>query len=311
MRKWNPRWDELDDIEDDGPDFIDTGVTLSVVAETRRKYEAAFSRYIDFIAKYNHPLTLKSFGRFLRSCRRQGAAGGTLEGYRSGLLFVQRASNMLPFADTPLLIRAIKGYRYVDRRTRAPRGAITLNMLAQLCLFDPLYALEYSTIFHLVIRATQALLLQGGDGETTPDGSFLLTVRSDKRMNARNTRQVVSTKEILQPEAKAIAMIATSLGPHGDLVFPHFDTARASARIHAAAIALKWPAGLQYDGVHCLRHGGAQALKVFLTNLMAKMGNQAAMAPQTARWYTRLNTLRTAAIEADADRDDDPPDDEQ
>ena len=51
MRKWNPRWDELDDIEDDGPDFIDTGVTLSVVAETRRKYEAAFSRYIYFIAK--------------------------------------------------------------------------------------------------------------------------------------------------------------------------------------------------------------------------------------------------------------------
>lgn len=309
MRKWIPRWDDLDDAEDDGPDFIGTGVTISVIPDTRQKYEGAFSRYIDFIVKFNRPLTLDSFGRFLRSCRRQGARGSTLEGYRSGLLFVQRANNMSPFADAPLLIRAIKGYRYVDRRTTAPRGAITLTMLAQLCIFDPLYALEYTTIFHLVIRATQALLLQGGDGELTPEGAFVLTVRSDKRMNARNRRQAVSTKEILPPDAKAIAVLATSLKPHGELVFPNFDPARASARIHAAAIALKWPAGLQFDGVHCLRHGGAQALKMFCTKLMGKMGNNAAMAPQTSRWYTRLNTIRLAAIAEDADRDDDPLDD--
>ena len=112
-----------------------------------------------------------------------------------------------------------------------------------------LHALEYATIFHLVIRAKQAEKMRGGDGRTTPEGALLLTVRVDKRMNAGNTREVTSTKEIVAPDAKAIATIATTSVPHGELVFPN---ARASRVIHAAAIALKWPAGLQFDGVHCL-----------------------------------------------------------
>ena len=306
MRKWTPRWDELVDTEVDGPDFVETGVALSVLVATRLKYEGSFSRYIDFIAKFGHPISLHSFGRFLRACRRQGAKGSTLEGYRSSLLFVQRANNMAPFADAPLLIRAIKGYRYADRLTCAPRGAITLHMLAELVEFDPVYALEYATIFHLVIRAMQALKMRGGDGRETTDGALTLIVRVDKRMNAGNTREVTSSKEIVAPDAKAVAIIATSSVPYGTLVFPNFDPARASRVIHAAAIALKWPAGLQFDGVHCLRHGGAQAAKLFYTNLMTRMGNHAAMAPRPARWYTRLNALRTAAIEADEDFDDEP-----
>ena len=31
MRKWTPRWDELVDTEVDGPDFVETGVALSVL----------------------------------------------------------------------------------------------------------------------------------------------------------------------------------------------------------------------------------------------------------------------------------------
>ena len=179
MRKWTPRWDELVDTEVDGPDFVETGVALSVLVATRLKYEGSFSRYIDFIVKFGHPISLHSFGRFLRACRRQGAKGSTLEGYRSSLLFVQRANNMAPFADAPLLIRAIKGYRYADRLTCAPRGAITLHMLAELVEFDPVYALEYATIFHLVIRAMQALKMRGGDGRETTDGALTLIVRVD------------------------------------------------------------------------------------------------------------------------------------
>lgn len=129
MRKWIPRWSELDDADVDGPDFLETGVTLSVIPDTRKKYEGAFSRYVDFIVKFDYPISLHSFGRFLRACRRQGAKGSTLEGYRSSILFVQRANNMSPFADAPILIRAIMGYRYADRLTSAPRGAITRHML--------------------------------------------------------------------------------------------------------------------------------------------------------------------------------------
>ena len=56
LRKWIPRWDDLDDVEDDGPDFIGTGVTISVIPDTRQKYEGAFSRYIDFIVKFSRPM---------------------------------------------------------------------------------------------------------------------------------------------------------------------------------------------------------------------------------------------------------------
>ena len=55
------------------------------------------------------------------------------------------------------------------------------------------------------------------------------------------------------------------MGPLGSHIRRDMDLAEASLAIKRAAVTLKWPAGLVWDGVHCLRNGGAQPMKMFVS----------------------------------------------
>ena len=302
MRKWVPVWEDLDG--EGGEAFISTGIALGVRVETRIKYRAAYARFIDFLVRNNLAFNAASLGRFLWACRKQGAAGGTLEAYRSAVVWAQRGFGLEVFAADPLLVRAVKGFKYEDRVMRVPRGCITTSMLGQLAEFDRAYSVEYATIFYAVLRLSQFARLRGGDAQVTSTNAMILTLRRDKRMNRGNLREVTTKKEIVHPAAKALLLAASERVEHGQLMFPHFDARRANKFVTAASIACQWPSGLEYDGVHCLRHGGAQVVKAFLALLVARMGDPCAMSGATQKLYTRLNEMRLRAGELSDSEDE-------
>ena len=305
--RWVPDWDLLDG--DDGPNFIINGISLTVRDATSDRYKSALRHVIGFMVRRKLPLELASFCRFLSGCRRQGAAGSTLEAYRSAMVWTQRASGSVIWADDPLLVRAIKGYKYQDRLSRPPRGAIDIGMLEELCNLHPEYTRFYIVIFYGVLRVSQAARLRGGDISQDAAGGVHLTLRQDKRMKCGSTREFVSVREVVHPAAREIMLTALRAVPHGALIFATVDLAEASLAIKKAAVTLKWPAGLVWDGVHCLRHGGAQLMKMFVSELLARAGRPCAMSAQTLAWYTRLNAIRvevsTTVARQGYDEDDD------
>lgn len=296
VRRWKPKYDELDDA-DDG--FIEQGVRLSIREATSGKYERAVSRFIAYMERHNRAFTLDTFGRYLAACRRQGASASTISGMRCAVLWAQRAYNTDQWAADARLCRAIRGYRYEDKLARPPRGAVGRSMLAQLKARYPQFALAFYVAYYAVLRRKQLLNLRSGDA-VFEGQRCILTVRADKRANAKNAKTTTSRKELVLPEAKELLRALQKTTPHGQLFFPKLDVAKLDAAVAETAITCQWPANLVFDGLHCLRHGGAHELRNYYDTIMASMGDPAAMAPTTAQWYSRLNALRVTACSEEA-----------
>ena len=285
--------------------FVTRGIALTVLSDTKKKYTSAFRRFVVFLIREKRPMNLDSFEAFLHACRAQGAKGPTLEGYRAGLLLIQRAHGLPQFAEDARLRRALKGFSYADKLLAVPRGSITEAMLRQFWTIHPKLALTTGVIFYAVLRSGQAARYRAGDLVIDPDGRATLTVRTDKRRKAGNTVEETTTKEIVAPAAKALLIAAARGKPHGALCFPRYDERAMSEAIRAASATCGWPAGLEYDGVHCLRHGGSQHVRALVEAIIARMGNPCAMSPTTAAWYSRLNAIRTAVARVTETRDGD------
>jgi len=194
------------------------------------------------------------------------------------------------------LVVAIKGYKYLDKQTRPPRGAILTSMLRQLEHRYPLLAAVADTTFYCVLRRKQVERMLAGDVQEGSEGRLILTVRAEKRANARNDVQMVTRKEIVLPEAKLLLRsLVRRLKPR-QRIFPNFSADALDQAISECATHFGWPADLVYDGMHCLRHGGATVVREYFSRLLGSMGNPAAMAPPTALWYSRLNELRALAV---------------
>ena len=300
------RWQyDLSTLSDTGwEQFVARGIQLSVNSDSATKYKNAVRRFVAFLNARQLPFAFVSLVRFLCGCRTQGARGGTLEGMRSAIAWLQRVVGMEEWACSPALIRAIKGFSYQDKLRRIPRGAVEFAMLEQLGDFDAKYKRAFWLAYFAVLRVGQLKRMLGGDAVFGSDGSCILTIRRDKRCNANNSRELTSRKEVLLPEAKALLSALMAVTPHGQLVFPWFVPSAANAIIHRAAQHCAWPPKLLWDGMHCLRHGGAQRLKAFIVALMARFGPVAAMATSTAQRYTKLNALRVELEEGTSSSDD-------
>jgi len=297
--RWKPRWDELSDTGHEN--FVIDGVRATVKAETGGKYLSAVGHYIAFIDARRLPYSRDSFRRFLHACRKQGASGSTLSGYRAALLWLQRAYNVDTWADSDEFTRPIKGYKYADKIARPPRGAILRTMLSQLGTRHPDLALPANIAYFCVLRRRQVEKALVGDVQVLAGGRVILTLRAEKRANASNDLQpTVTRKEIVLPEGQTLLThLARGRNPKEKLL-PGFKAEALDKAVADAAQYFAWPTGLVYDGMHCLRHGGAQELRDFFSRLFASMGNPAAMSPVTAGWYSRLNELRVAAEKEEA-----------
>ena len=300
MKKWMANWQSLNDHGWEM--FIANGIIDTVAKDTQSKYRAAFSRFIDFLVGAGRRCDLEGLVRFLHACRQQGARGTTLEGYRSAVLWVQRIHDLEQFAADERLVRAVAGYKHFDKCHGIPRGAVTWSMLQQLLAGAPQWRDAFEVVFLCVLRVTQLLRMLVGDAVLTADGAVVLTVRAEKRNKCGSPYSHVSRKEIVHPRAKELLGRLQQGRVHGESMFPGFSSAAANEIIQRAAVALGWPSGLQFDGVHCLRHGGCQFIKVFIAELLSRMGNPCAMsAPTIVGGYGRLNEVRTRLEDSDSD----------
>ena len=298
--RWVPDWAQIADAG--WEDFVADGIRKTVAPETQRKYRAAFSRLVDFLVRLWLPFTLEGLTRFLHACREQGARGTTLEGYRSAVLWVQRVQGLDQFASDDRLQRAVDGYRHFDKCNGVPRGAITMAMLQELLELFPNYREVFEVIFLCVLRVTQLVRMRIGDATRTPDGAVVLTVRAEKRNKCGTPYTSVSRKEVVHPMAKELLGRLQARGVHGALMFPQFSPTAANEVIQRAAATFKWPSGLQFDGVHCLRHGGCQFVKHFIATLLAGMGGPCAMSSGTITGgYGRLNEIRARLDDSESD----------
>jgi len=301
--RWNPDWESLDDAG--WETFVPLGYSYSVRRERKARYFACFSRYVDFCVRKDLPIGLPALTRFLHGMRSQGAKGKTVEAYRCGVLFVQRVYGLAQFATEKDLCDAIQGYIYFDKLHCVQRGAITQPMLDQLITVDSTYAPAFLLIFFAVLRVGQFSRLLVGDAVILGD-QCTLTLRQDKRNRAGTVQTHITHKTVVMPVAKAVLEAAQVNRPRGEVMFPWFSEVEANQIIHTAAIQFGWPTGLVYDGVHCLRHGGCQAAKVFIAKLLAQLGPVAGMAPSTVVGvYARLNEARIQAEQVSESDDED------
>ena len=297
MRLTNGRWKlNLATLDDSGAgEFLGKGVALTVRDVTAEKYSAAVATFILFLVERDIRFDLPGFIRYLAACRKQGAAAGTLSGFRAAVVWAQRCAGTHTWGEDPILIRALKGYAYQDKLRRPPRGAINWGMVEELVGLFPNHGNAYAAIFLCVLRKSQAEKMRGGDARMNAAGQVSLTVRVDKRNKAGSIYEHTAVKEILSRDAKTLIMSLSGMVPHGKLVFAGVDFSVLSEDIKKAAILLRWPTNLLFDGVHCLRHGGAQMVKAFVASVLERAGNNCGMGAKTAQWYSRMNEVRAQA----------------
>ena len=216
----------------------------------------------------------------------QGMAPRTMDGYRCAWRFWE----LLEGAETPeaskeWIIEIVKGLGYNHGfQRRIPRGSIDLGRLAQVLeyckekkrgdLCDPL-----EVAFYAALRYSQLCAIRSGDAEIVGQGVVMLTLRKDKRINRNTylTREVIHGKRIVSERLCTVLETLQKKVARDVLLFPKFDISTARLFIRTTAQEKKWPGGVYYDGVHCLRHGGTQRLDTsehiteFIRDIMTQM----------------------------------------
>lgn len=274
----------------DSKQFLSRGTILTVKPTTAKGYFDRIRKYLLFLVRTGMPYSMESFTEFLSAIFRQGAAGPTLNGYRSALIFFQRATLTQEWGTDPQLARACKGFQYHHRQNNIQRGAITVGMLHELMSLDPIYALPFAVLFFGILRIGQLKGICSGDLSVTPP-SASLWIRVDKRVKASsNLHQQGHWKDVINQELIDYLEPLQAKLPHGTPLFRWVSDDRLLELVDVAAKRFRWPTNVLFDGVHCLRHGGA----TFIKNKAGPIHlRSAGMCQATFSHYSRSNQLRS------------------
>lgn len=291
-KRWVCQERSLSNRNDRG--FLSRGIAKTVAPATREVHRGRVARYLRYLKGTGKVYGLESWVDFLSAIFVQGAAGETVYQYRCALLFVQREALQKGsdlFADDDSLKRACDGLRHVHRlEVASVRGAITLEMLGQLVTLDHEYGVAFKVLFFGVLRVSQLLQMRSGDYVWSDGG--ILTVRTDKRVRCGRRTSHVHKKLVPSPELRSILGPLQELVPHGGFLFGWVDLNRARDLIVSAAKTFKWPSHLVFDGVHCLRHGGAGELRKRHFSMCSALENPCGMSRSVVTMYSCPNAFR-------------------
>jgi integrase len=133
-------------------------------------------------------------------------------------------------------------------------------MLRQLVsIADPEAACIFTVLFLGVLRISELELIRSGDFVVAEGESAQLLLRTNKKLTARGkTSEAVHWKPVVSDELKEVLRKRQASVSFGELLFPRVNRTRLDALVKAASEQFDWPSELIFDGVHCLRHGGAQ-----------------------------------------------------
>jgi hypothetical protein len=198
------------------------------------------------------------------------------------------------FAADRNLVKAIQGYKYADRlQPRKRRGQVTRDMLHQLCQDHPKLSILFMLIFCFGLRGEEARVLRSGDLYIRSATSATLTiVGENKRAQAKNAGTLTQEREITHPMGIAIMAELQMSIPKGVELFDEVDWMAAGQAVKDSARKHGWPHHVEFDGLHCLRHGGAGERREMEMTIAAGMDNGLTMRPSTSAWYSAGNHLR-------------------
>lgn len=278
--------------KEDGLQFLRKGASLMVREATKKVYNGRVDKYRSYLRRTGETESLLSFSGFLANLFRQGAAGTTLAGYRAAVLYAQKVELSEQWADDKRLINACKGFAYSYRLSAPQRGVINVTMLRQLQSLDLLYKIPFGLLFFGVLRVSELERMRVGDLVTSEEGTQLW-VRKDKRVTAlRSFQQEGHWKEIVSREFIEYVEALSNQAKHGSPLFAWVKRDKMLQLVELAAGVFSWPVDVIYDGVHCLRHGGANYLQTSLQATNSLVQKAAVMSEGTRKFYSRANRLR-------------------
>ena len=293
----NFRFDENDIDVRGWKAVIRSAFKKGVGKETRRQYRGRLRRFLNFVADAGLVLGKEAVLQFLAVLWRQGAAGGTIEGHRSAILFAQRTYELEESAGDTMVLRITKAMVHQSKSKRAQRAAITMAQLEQLCTLDLKYAYAFRAAYYGILRLRQLKKVRSGDFEAGEEPTLIVRVDKRCRQGRRPRRNQKHRKEVLFGELGHVLEPMQELFDRGARMFDWVDEERARKLVKTAARIFKWPARkINYDGIHCCRHGGAREAKLRILFAAERCANGAAMAGGTFAGYSRANTVRARGV---------------
>lgn len=264
-------------------DSVAETLGCKVCAATRRKYSikvAILQEILEAMDVDPTDLDEDLFGNILQAMCEQGSAPSTISAYKSALIFYQKVErlwlkvNQSPWAESDFLASLIAGMKARRKRdSSAPqRGQVTNSMFDDLLEWvrshEP-YASDCPLLIHCLIvargaalRCGQLISIQRDDFSLSDTKSGLmgsLWVRGwNKDPAVRATSTNGKPKLVFDEDAIKSLLLLKSLPVFespSDLIFD-FSPSFLCDLIQKAAVALRWPAGVVWDGPHCLRHAG-------------------------------------------------------
>lgn len=267
-------------------DFVREGVAPA----TRKRYAQRWRTYAGWCKRGRRALGPKSLIDFLRALEEHGAAGDTAEGYRSAVAFRLRVHRHEPWASGPKVTELTACMKHASRRARIKRGGISEGMLAQLASLDRAYAVAFKVAFYGTLRGSQLIKIRCGD--FTPGEEAKLLVRVDKRFKKGGRTEHKHEKPMPWPEMSRLMGGLQGATERGDKLFAWFSRTKARELIKEAAAKFNWPANVEFDGIHTLRHGGAQMARDRFEHGYENARQTTAMSKGVYRRYSKRNVNR-------------------
>ena len=216
-----------------------------------------------------------------------GGGTSTANGVRCALAFLQENSpedallkpGVSPWGRDKDVMDMCKGYKYQGKKknpNKKIRGVMTRPMLDEFVAWmekkrpnaaKNTGAIALSRATHAIgLRISEALRVLVGDVIDDDYGTKTLLVRADKRVNADTARMEELYAKPLTDEGAAILAKAMVGKLHGEAVFGDLRGKATQEKYRQlykdAALELKWPSGLEYDGPHVNRHGAMSEMRV-------------------------------------------------
>lgn len=240
-------------------------IDASVKARTRVQYEGRWRHAEAFrlqhgFAEWNR----ESLTALLTSLQQQGVRS---ELYRAAIRFhLLRQGREIEWLKDERIRTAARGATALTKKAAAtaPRGAISRGMLQDQLLPWLERAGEHEAVhaaaigFWAQLRVSQLLELRVGDCLPDEPTTAQLCIRKDKRCHTDGETEVHF--KVVPLETRFHFDQISQGREHGQKLFSltqeHFR-----GLIKRAAVELRWPTGVEWDGPHCLRHGGTALIR--------------------------------------------------
>ena len=247
----------------------------SVNKDTKGKYKRQMSCMKLFLRdRGKRTMTVKRFEDFVVGLDDEGRAGSTAATYRSAWLFWREVrGKKAPSARRMKGVnRAIAGMRYrAGAAPGLPRGAMDSGQLQQLrfhaavngCIEE---ADGFALAWYGMLRHSALTGLKVNDVRMLARKGPLLRLAKKKAFSAARCVtdnldhfiQVRNCKSLLKDLCK---------GKRGtDPLFRGWSKDKARGLIKEAAVLFEWDPTVDWDGMHCMRHGAAQEAKACRTD---------------------------------------------